>query len=66
MIHFFKAPGKTIVAVESARTALIDEIKTLEWLFSDGKHLAENGDARTNDKRHICWSETRNDYALEH
>lgn len=45
MIHFFKAPGKTIVAVESAGQLSSDEIKTLEWLFSDGKHLAENGDA---------------------
>ena len=45
MIHFFKAPGNSIVAVESVKELSADDIKTLEWLFSDGKHITDGNTA---------------------
>ena len=45
MIHFFKSPSNSIVAVESAKELSADDIKTLEWLFSNGKHIIDGNAA---------------------
>ena len=42
MIHFFKTPAQTVIAVSIDHLLSSEEIKKLSWLFSDAQPLAED------------------------
>lgn len=41
MIHFFRTPNRTVIAVESAGPIHHADIEKLIWLFSGGEHLEQ-------------------------